>query len=416
MPGRSLHIAWLGPAPSEDGGVPGVASELLEGLARLGHRIDCFFPSASVTVPARVTRAPNITVTRGTLEWSWDRWYSRTRTRAFLSGMLARGAASLRLRRLIARRHREDPYDVIYQFSSIETLAAPARLMRTVPLVIHPETHSAGELRSLIAERALSVRCQSRGRVAMVVCILLARSLAQRVRVRRARLLVCISAVFRDHLVRDYGFPVNATVVVPNPVRLERFQASERAPTQPPTVLVLGRIVARKGIESVVALARLLAERGPSVHIRVVGGPSLFSDYTKLLEELPSENAEYAGAIPGSEIPQELTGGDVLLQPSRYEPFGLTIAEALAAGVPVLGTSEVGAIEQVSASVAVVVAPGDVEAMASGLAQLLERLAANPAQVRAAARAEAQRLFATDVVCEQISEALHALVEGATLC
>lgn len=413
MPGRPLHIAWLGPAPGADGGVPGVASELLEGLARLGHRIDCFFPSATVSVPAHLLQIENITFVRGALDWRWDRWYSRTRTSALLSGMLARGVASFRLRALIARRHRNDHYDVIYQFSSIEAPAAPSRLMRTVPLVIHPETHSAGELRSLIAERALSLRCQSRRRFAMVLGLLTARSLVQRARIRRARLLVCISAVFREHLVHDYGFPREHTVVVPNPVRLERFAASERAPGEPPMVLVLGRVVVRKGIESVVALARLLHERGASAHIRVVGGPSLWSDYTKLLEELPRDNAEYAGAVPGSEIPGELARGDVLLQASSYEPFGLTIAEALAAGVPVIGTSEVGAIEQVARSVAVVVAPGDVEAMARGLEQLLEALHADPAAVRSAARAEARRLFSPEVVCRQISDALCALVEGA---
>ncbi len=412
MPARSLHIAWLGPAPAENGGVPGVATDLLEGLANLGHRIDCFFPSATVKIPERLEGIENITVTRGAMEWSWDSWYSRTRTRAFLSGMLARGAASLRLRRLIARRHREDPYELIYQFSSIETLAAPAMLRRRVPLVIHPETHSAGELRSLIAERALSMRCQSRARFALVAGILVVRSLVQRARIRHARLVVCISAVFRDHLVHDYGVPLEATVVVPNPVRLERFQAPDRAPGQPPTVLVLGRVVARKGVESVVALARLLRERGPSVRIRVVGGPSLWSDYTKLLDELPEENAEYVGAVPGSAIPLELTRGDILIQPSRYEPFGLTIAEALASGVPVLGTSEVGAIEQVSPTVSIVVAPGDVEAMASGIEELLARLSADPSGIRAAARAEAMRLFAPQVVCEQISAALEALVAG----
>lgn len=413
MPGRPLHIAWLGPAPGEDGGVPGVAGELLQGLAALGHRIDCFFPASKAKLPDRLSRQPNVTVTWGTMEWRWDRWYSRSRIAAFISGLLARSLALLRLRGQILDRHRQDPYDLIYQFSSIESLAVPGRLLRSVPLVIHPETHSAGELRSLLAERELSLRCQSRRRFALVACIMLARSLVQRARIRHAALLVCISAVFRDHLVKDYGFPGSATIVVPNPVRLERFAASDAAPRQPPLVLVLGRVVARKGIDSVVALARTLREREVPVRIRVVGGPSLWSDYTKLLEGLPVENAEYAGSIPGHEIPRELAASDVLLQASSYEPFALTVAEALAAGVPVLATSEVGAIESVQRSVAVSVAPGDVEAMADALVALLERLRERPAELRAAARAEAQRLFAPEVVCGQISAALEQLVADA---
>jgi len=410
MPGRSLRIAWLGPAPGEDGGVPGVTTELLHGLSGLGHQIDCYFPSSGQTIPARLLGNDNLSFNWGTSEWQWHRWYSRTRITAFASGMIARSLASVRLRQQIVRRHRAEPYDLIYQFSSIESLAAPTRLTRTVPLVIHPETHSAGELRCLIAERRLSLRCQPIHRFAAVVAIMLLRSLVQRLKIRRAHLLVCISGVFRDHLVSDYGFPLENTVVVPNPVRLQRFSPVEGPLGEPPVVLVLGRIAVRKGIDDVIALAKVLLERDVAARLRIVGGPSLWSDYTPLLEDLPAENAEYVGGLPPSEIPGELAGSDLLLQASSYEPFALTVGEALAAGVPVLGTSEVGAIEGVDRSVVAEVAPGDVEAMADAVQEMLERLRANPAQISAMARSEAERLFAPEVVCRQISAALQRLV------
>jgi glycosyltransferase involved in cell wall biosynthesis len=413
MAERPLHIAWLGPGPVEGAGVPGVAFELLWGLAELGHRIDTFFPSAGERLPERLESHPNVTVTRGTNTWRWERWYSRTRLMAFVSGMLTASVAMLRLRHEIERAHRGDPYDVIYQFSTIESLAVPGALTRTVPLVIHPETHSAGELRSLLAERELSLRCGSRARFATAAAIMLARSLVQRVRIRRARLLVCISSVFRDHMVRDYGFPHEHTVVVPNPVRRERFPAIEKPLGDPPVVLVLGRVAARKGVESVVALAHTLRARGVRAQIRIVGGPSLWSDYTPLLEGLPHETALYVGALPGDEIPRELASADVLLQASSYEPFALTVAEALSSGVPVVGTSQVGAIERVSRSVAVEVAPKDVEAMADGIVELLSRVRAEPAQMREAAHAEAQRLFAPEVVCGQVAAALGRIVGPA---
>ena len=46
MPGKPLRIAWLGPTPGGTSGVRGVAAELLLGLSRSGHQIDCFFPAA----------------------------------------------------------------------------------------------------------------------------------------------------------------------------------------------------------------------------------------------------------------------------------------------------------------------------------------------------------------------------------
>jgi len=409
MATRSLHIAWLGPAPGEDGGVPGVGCDLLDGLARLGHRIDCFFPSSGQRIPARLEGNENISFTWGTSEWRWDRWYSRTKMMAFASGMVARGLASVRLRTLVQERHARDPFDVIYQFSSIESPAVPPRLTRTVPLVIHPETHAAGELRSMLAERRLALRCGSPWRYGAIISIMAARTVTQALRIRRASLLVCISGVFRDHMVHDYRFPASRTVVVPNPVRLSRFQVTGPRTGERPTVLVLGRIAARKGLDDVVAVAKLLRERSVPVRIRIVGGPSLWSDYTPLLSELPPETAEYAGPVPPEEVPGEIASSAMLLQASRYEPFALTIGEALACGVPVVGTTEVGAIESVERDVAAAVPPGDPEAMAGAITRMLERGALEPAEVSARARSEAERLFAPPVVCEQISGALLAL-------
>src|ERR1700730_746974 len=187
MSSRPLRIAWLGPAPGEDGGVPGVATELLGGLTGLGHRIDCFFPSSGQPGPERLAGNDRLTFNWGTSEWRWDRWYSRTRIMAFASGIFARSLASVRLRRQIVRRHRAEPYDLIYQFSSIESLAVPRRLTRSVPLVIHPETHAAGELRALLVERHLSLPSQPRYKFAAAASMMLLRSLVQRRRIRRAR-------------------------------------------------------------------------------------------------------------------------------------------------------------------------------------------------------------------------------------
>jgi glycosyltransferase involved in cell wall biosynthesis len=359
-------------------------------------------------IPERLRDRAEVTFHWGTMEWKWDRWYSRSRIGAFLSGTLARGLASVRLRREISSRHAEDPFDVVYQFSSIESFALPRALRRSVPLVLHPETHAAGELRALITERSIGLRCHPAPRYATVLATMLLRSALQRYMVHRAALLVCISGVFRDHMVADYRFPRERTVVAPNPVRLERFEPAAAGVGDPPRVLVLGRIAVRKGVEDVVAAARELERRGEPVRLRIVGGPSLWSDYTPLLDDLPG-NAEYAGKVPAEEINGELAASDVLLQPSHYEPFALTVAEALAAGVPVVGTTEVGAIERVDRSVAAAVPVGDPEAIADALVEMVQRLRTDQVAIAALATHEARRLFAPEVVCATIADALGEL-------
>jgi glycosyltransferase involved in cell wall biosynthesis len=324
--------------------------------------------------------------------------------------MFSRALGSLRLRREVVARHGADPYDVIFQFSNIEAFAVPARLARLVPLVIQPETHIAGELRFMLREWRLALRCTPLYTFAATVAVMGVRVLVQRAMIRRARLVICISSVFRDHMVRDYGLRLERTKVIPNPIKADRFRDAdlERRVADPPRVLVLGRVSARKGVEDVVAVCRLLLERGSRAQVRIIGGPSLWSDYSRLLEDVPRENTEYVGRIPPTEVPAELAASDVLFQASKYEPFGLTVAEALVSGVPVVATTEVGAIEGVDPSVAAAVAPGEATAMADAIERLLARLREDPGEVRATAHGEALRLFAAEVICDAVAAALEA--------
>jgi glycosyltransferase involved in cell wall biosynthesis len=407
---RPLRIAWLGGAPQETGGAPGVVTELLDGLARCGHEIDCFFPGTGVEVPGHLARRESLNFIWGTSTWRWNRWYSRTKLTSFATGLLSRALASVRLQREIVRRHRARPYDLIYQNQTIESLGVPAALTREIPLVIRPDSHMAGELRCLLAERELALRCQPRRSFYLVAAIMAVRALVQRIRIKRASLLIAISSVFRDHIVRDYSFPRERTTVIANPVRLDRFTVARRPVNEPALVLVPTRISVRKGVEDVIALAHELHRRGVDARVRVVGGPSNWSDYTKLLDELPRANAEYGGRVPPAGMPAELAAADLVLLASKYDPCPMSVLEALACGVPVIATSEVGSIEDVDRAVVSEVPVGDVAAMADAVADMLASARRDPQTMRAKARAEAERRFARDVVCEQISDALRALV------
>ena len=117
----------------------------------------------------------------------------------------------------------------------------------------------------------------------------------QRRQVRRASLVICISEIFREHLMRDYGLRAEASVVVANPCGSTASSApAGHAGARRPSSCSAGSPRAR-GIEDVVALARLDAGAG-------AGGPlpdrrrdERLVQLHKLLEHLPAENAEYAG-------------------------------------------------------------------------------------------------------------------------
>jgi glycosyltransferase involved in cell wall biosynthesis len=94
----------------------------------------------------------------------------------------------------------------------------------------------------------------------------------------------------------------------------------------------------------------------------------------------------------------------VLLQLSRYEPFGLTVIEALATGTPVVVTPAVGSAEHLPAAVARVVAPGDISALAGAIDELL--VTARSEDQRAACRAAASD-FAPPVIAERLEAAFY---------
>lgn len=74
-----------------------------------------------------------------------------------------------------------------------------------------------------------------------------------------------------------------------------------------------------------------------------------------------------------SDIPHVLAAADVHCQPNTHpEPLGLTFVEALHAGLPCVSMDFGGAAEIITADCGILVAPGDVEALASALGSLIE--------------------------------------------
>lgn len=170
-------------------------------------------------------------------------------------------------------------------------------------------------------------------------------------------------------------------VRVVNPgVDVERFHPGPADPTvraelaadpTAPVVGILGRVDPEKGIDVVLrAVARL--ERVQAV---VVGAPNV-ADET-FAEELRSLGDDLLGARarfvgPRDDVPDVLRALDVLVNASRAEPFGRTVLEAQASGVPVIGTDAGGIPEFVTDGTSGrLVPPGDAAALASAIAEVL---------------------------------------------
>ena len=193
---------------------------------------------------------------------------------------------------------------------------------------------------------------------------------------RRADRVLAVSERTKRDLVEHYGIDEEKVVVTPNGVD-PIFRPNGAAPDRPPYALFVGGIQPRKDpLTAVQALARVDGDlRLVLVGDEKRGGDALRSTVRRLGLE---QRVELAGYVPHEGLASLYRGAACLVFPSRYEGFGLPVLEAMASGTPVVATTA-GAVPEVAGDAAVLVEPGDPEALADGIRRALEdreRLAA----------------------------------------
>ena len=134
-------------------------------------------------------------------------------------------------------------------------------------------------------------------------------------------------------------------------------------------LLNVGSTHQRKNILTVLQVLKSLKEKGFPVCLWRTGG-----DFTKdqkyFIQEHNLESDIFDLGNPNTaQLIQIYNAADVLLAPSLYEGFGLTIVESMACGTPVI-TSNVSSLPEVVGDAAILVDPLDVEAIATAVCQL----------------------------------------------
>jgi len=168
-----------------------------------------------------------------------------------------------------------------------------------------------------------------------------------------------------------------------------------------PVVGFVGRIEPRKGpLDLVEAVPRIRAVR-PGVRVVLVGDDPYTSDSQYAARVREAKGVEHVGWVEdGAAIMRHL---DVLVVPSREEPSGVVLGEAMAAGTPVVATRVDGLAEVVDDGVTgALVPPGDVPALADAVIRVLDRRD----EMGAAAR-EAARRFSADAYADTVDALLR---------
>lgn len=140
---------------------------------------------------------------------------------------------------------------------------------------------------------------------------------------------------FRD--IRAHGFS-QPVAIIPNGIDIPN--RSEIATIRQKRVLYLGRIHAIKGLDLLLRAWNLI-ERDVEFDdwtLRVVGpgSPSYLEEFRGMAKSLNVRRLELVGAIYGKDKMREYASASVFVLPSRSENFGMSVAEALAAGTPAI--------------------------------------------------------------------------------
>ncbi len=266
-----------------------------------------------------------------------------------------------------------------------EQVAAEAKRLRLVALVHHPLAMEPGAPTGLLA--------------------------SERAALGHASAVITTSAGTAGSLRCDYDVPADRLLVAP--------PGTDPAPAAscsgaPPHLLCVGTITPRKGHDTLVAALARIADLDWTCTLAgdVTRAPDFARAIGRRIEASGlATRITMAGEV--DDVGPLYQGADLFVLASRHEGYGMAFAEALAHGLPVVGTSA-GAIPALVPQAAGALAPPDDP---EALAQALRRLLTDPGARRRAARAAraaGEALPRWDVATNRVEAVLRTLQPNLT--
>lgn len=196
-----------------------------------------------------------------------------------------------------------------------------------------------------------------------------------RLGLRRARVVTGCSRFVIDDAVRRFGLPPGAGAVVPNGVDTDREEP--QLPLELPFgrfVLGLGRVVEKKGFDLLLEAFARLAPGRPELGLVIGGDGDARARLATRARELGLDGrVALPGTLSRGQVAWAMQNAAVFVLPSRVEPFGIVVLEALRAGRPVVVSRRGGAPEIVrDGREGLVVDPFDLQALAGAIARVLD--------------------------------------------
>lgn len=414
MSGQALRVAYLVYRGNPHCGGQGVYTrELAKELTELGHEITVLSgpPYPDLVHPEQLLRVPGLDLYRASNPFRVP-WPHEIRSTIDLRELGIMGAAgypepwgfSMRARRLL--RGRRADFDLVHDnqclgtgllgmlrdgWPVLATLHHPITVDRDLDLA-----HAGSRWRRMNLRRWY-------GFLGMQMEV-----------AREIPRILTVSESSRGDIVEQMGVPAERLHVVPVGMNPDVFGP------RPGISRVRGRLMTTasadmplKGLEPLLeALAKVRAERDDA-HLVVIGKPKPKSRIPALIDRLGLGDAvEFVKGVSTERIVELYAEAEVACVPSLYEGFSLPAVEAMACGVPVVGTNG-GAVAEVigrDGETGLIVPAGDVDALAQALLRALGD-ADLRARLGAAGRRRALDNFTWRRTAEATAEHYQALLD-----
>jgi glycosyltransferase involved in cell wall biosynthesis len=136
----------------------------------------------------------------------------------------------------------------------------------------------------------------------------------------------------------------------------------------------VGNLYEAKGWEDLLDAVALLRERGRTLHLDIYGDGGLRAKLEAQVSRLGiGDLVTLHGWCPKDEVAEHLRESDVFVITSRYDSNPCAVIEALASGVPVVGTAVGGIPEMVTEGMGVLAETGSAESIANAIEAALDR-------------------------------------------
>ncbi|KAJ2724605.1 Phosphatidylinositol N-acetylglucosaminyltransferase GPI3 subunit [Coemansia sp. Benny D115] len=189
---------------------------------------------------------------------------------------------------------------------------------------------------------------------------------------------ICVSHTSKENTVLRAALDPRQVSVVPNAIIGEQFEPDPTArDSEWITVVLLSRLVYRKGIDLLVAAVPRVCAQFPRVRFIIGGdGPKRINLEQMREQHMLQDRVELLGSVKAADVRRVLVRGDIFLNTSLTEAFCIAIVEAASCGLLVVSTKVGGIPEVLPRSMITFAQPEEddiVQALAQAIVQVEER-------------------------------------------